>query len=210
METLLGQFSSEGPITVWKFCPLFKGVGWGMIFNVFVTNIYYIMFVAYSSYYMLVAFVNIGDQLPWEHCGGNSWSTAKCNADPYPDFTSMTLNSKTQILRSMMDRQCLERTLTRKNISTISSTDFDLLRTEFAACEKIYTSPEDEYWNRFVLGVHDSDGFNNMGTVVARNAVILFVVWLIVFYCCVRGIRSIVKDKMNMQLNFFSSKSVEL
>jgi hypothetical protein len=46
---------------------------------------------------------------------------------------------------------------------------------------------------RFVLGVHKSDGLDDLGPVVGRNAIILLLVWLMVFYCCVKGIRSLAK-----------------
>lgn len=193
LETFLGQFSSEGPITVWKFCPLLKGVGWAIVFNVLITNIYYVMFVAYSLYYMLVAFVNIGGSLPWEQCQVNSWSTDKCKSDAYPDFAAMSITEKTRVLLGMMDNQCMEETKLAKNISVINDNDYAMLRNEFTECEIQYRAPEDEYWNRFVLGVHESHGFDNLGSVVGRSAILLLLVWFIVFYCCIRGIRSIVK-----------------
>lgn len=194
LEMFLGQFSSEGPITVWKFCPMFKGVGWAVVFLTYVSNIYYILIVAYSFYYMLVSFVHIGGPLPWQECRDSDiWSTAKCRTDPYPDFESMTEYSRTRTLLGMLDNVCLEDTKNVKNISDVFSISFQTLKSEFSNCEIKYRSPEEEYWNRFVLGVHESNGLEDMGAVVGRNAVTLFIVWCIVFYCCLRGIRSIAK-----------------
>ncbi|WAR15014.1 SC6A7-like protein [Mya arenaria] len=142
LEMFLGQIASEGAISIWKICPLLKGVGWAMIFNLLMTNIYYSVIVMYSLFYMTVAFVNIGGPLPWQ-CA---------NTTEQPEL-----------------------------------------------CQNHSTS--EHYWNRFVLRVHgegdnvgrDPKGFDNLGAVVGRNCICLLFVWLFLFYCCLRGIRSIAK-----------------
>ncbi|XP_045163172.2 sodium-dependent proline transporter-like [Mercenaria mercenaria] len=194
LEMFLGQFASEGPIAVWKFCPLFKGVGWGIIFITFTTNIYYIVLVAYSLFYMLLSFVHIGGPLPWQECREeDAWSTDKCRTDPYPNFLDMTENDKVRTSINMMGTECLEKEKIKRNISDILALPFKYIQDEFSSCRIKYRSPEQEYWNRFVLGVHESGGLDDIGSVVGRNAVTLFIVWLVVFYCCLRGIRSIAK-----------------
>uniref|UniRef100_A0A8C5QGM4 Transporter n=1 Tax=Leptobrachium leishanense TaxID=445787 RepID=A0A8C5QGM4_9ANUR len=74
MELSLGQFSSLGPLAVWKISPLFKGVGMGMLFIVALVAIYYNMIIAYVLFYL---FASLTSSLPWEHCG-NWWNTDLC------------------------------------------------------------------------------------------------------------------------------------
>ncbi|CAH2276004.1 sodium-dependent proline transporter [Pelobates cultripes] len=74
MELSLGQFSSLGPLAVWRISPLFKGVGMGMLFIVALVAIYYNMIIAYVLFYL---FASLTSSLPWEHCG-NVWNTDLC------------------------------------------------------------------------------------------------------------------------------------
>ncbi|KAG7465193.1 hypothetical protein MATL_G00173690 [Megalops atlanticus] len=74
MELSLGQFSSLGPLAVWKISPFFKGVGVGTILIVSLVAIYYNMIIAYVLFYL---FASLSSDLPWEHCG-NWWNTERC------------------------------------------------------------------------------------------------------------------------------------
>uniref|UniRef100_A0A6I8P403 Transporter n=1 Tax=Ornithorhynchus anatinus TaxID=9258 RepID=A0A6I8P403_ORNAN len=74
MELSLGQFSSLGPLAVWKISPLFKGVGAGMLLIVSLVAIYYNMIIAYVLFYL---FASLTSDLPWQHCG-NWWNTELC------------------------------------------------------------------------------------------------------------------------------------
>ncbi|XP_045163173.2 sodium-dependent proline transporter-like [Mercenaria mercenaria] len=192
LEMFMGQFSSEGPITVWKFCPLFKGVGWAIIFNIFMTNVNYIVIVMYSFYYMLVAFVNIGGPLQWQECQ-KPWATSQCRNEPFPNYDTIGDESqKISTLQNFMDDSCIKRIRDTLN-GSVDPVLFSEFRAVYRSCEIMYHSPEEEYWNRFVLGVHESDGLDDLGPVVGRNALTLLLVWLMVFYCCVRGIRTLAK-----------------
>jgi SNF family Na+-dependent transporter len=71
LELSVGQFTSRGPVLSWVMVPLFKGVGVSMnIINHYV-NIYYIMIIAYSLYYLVLS-LNIN--LPWDKCNPN-WAS---------------------------------------------------------------------------------------------------------------------------------------
>ncbi|XP_006631949.2 sodium-dependent proline transporter isoform X1 [Lepisosteus oculatus] len=74
MELSLGQFSSLGPLAVWKISPFFKGAGVGMIVIVSLVAIYYNMIIAYVLFYL---FASLTSDLPWQHCG-NWWNTDRC------------------------------------------------------------------------------------------------------------------------------------
>nr|XP_027805107.1 sodium-dependent proline transporter [Marmota flaviventris] len=74
LELSLGQFSSLGPLAVWKISPLFKGAGAAMLLIVGLVAIYYNMIIAYVLFYL---FASLTSTLPWEHCG-NWWNTGRC------------------------------------------------------------------------------------------------------------------------------------
>uniref|UniRef100_A0A670IFF7 Transporter n=1 Tax=Podarcis muralis TaxID=64176 RepID=A0A670IFF7_PODMU len=74
MELSLGQFSSLGPLAVWKISPLFKGVGMATILIVCLVAIYYNMIIAYVLFYL---FASLTKNLPWQYCG-NWWNTDLC------------------------------------------------------------------------------------------------------------------------------------
>ena len=202
MEMLLGQFASEGPVTIWRFCPIFEGVGWAMLFNVFITNISYIVIVMYAMFYMLVAFVNIGQPLPWQQCDSNDvdkWNTRLCRVEPFPNFDALdTESSKIDAYIHLLKTTC--------NVTRTATMTFLEFKDIHKYCEIGYTSPEEEYWNRFVLESHESDGVNDLGAVSGRNVLALLLVWVIVFYCCMKGVRSLSKvRKGNVNRNVFSN-----
>ncbi|KAL8212065.1 UNVERIFIED_CONTAM: Sodium-dependent proline transporter [Gekko kuhli] len=74
MELSLGQFSSLGPLAVWKISPLFKGIGMATILIVSLVAIYYNMIIAYVLFYL---FASLTKNLPWQYCG-NWWNTDLC------------------------------------------------------------------------------------------------------------------------------------
>jgi len=201
LEMFLGQFSSEGPVTLWRFCPLFKGVGWSIVFVCFMINVYYIVAVTYAFYYMVVAFVNIGsERLPWQRCDTSplGWNTELCRSTPYPDLNGLSDRDKISAYMAtteygVMDATCVADMKSRLRINDLYSLTFNGFMANFSMCEKQFEFPEKEYLDRFVLEVHGSPDLNDLGGVVGRNALCLFFLWAFVFYCCLRGIRSIAK-----------------
>ncbi|XP_014447968.1 sodium- and chloride-dependent taurine transporter isoform X2 [Tupaia chinensis] len=78
LEIIIGQYTSEGGITCWeKICPLFSGIGYASIVIVSLLNIYYIIILAWATYYLFQSFQK---ELPWAHCN-HSWNTPQCMED---------------------------------------------------------------------------------------------------------------------------------
>lgn len=77
MELALGQYNREGAATVWKICPVFKGVGYTVIVIAFYVGFYYNVIIAWSLYYL---FSSMTTELPWLNCG-NPWNSENCT-DP--------------------------------------------------------------------------------------------------------------------------------
>lgn len=76
LEVGIGQFMSEGGISVWKMCPLFRGIGYAAISVCNLLNMYYIVIIAWALYYFVLSFQSV---LPWTTCG-NWWNTDACIA----------------------------------------------------------------------------------------------------------------------------------
>ncbi|NXT44978.1 SC6A7 protein, partial [Pelecanoides urinatrix] len=62
MELSLGQYGTAGPITVWKCCPLLKGVGVAMLIVSSLVSLYYNVIIAWAFYYLGSSFQS---PLPW-------------------------------------------------------------------------------------------------------------------------------------------------
>lgn len=78
LEVIIGQYTSEGGITCWeKICPLFSGIGYASIVIVSLLNVYYIVILAWATYYLFQSFQK---DLPWAHCN-HSWNTPQCMED---------------------------------------------------------------------------------------------------------------------------------
>ncbi|XP_077992189.1 sodium-dependent proline transporter-like [Glandiceps talaboti] len=77
MEVAWGQFCSEGPITAWEVCPLFRGVGYAMVVLTGLTSIYYNVIIAYTAFYLFASF---GTSVPWADCN-NVWNTESCSVN---------------------------------------------------------------------------------------------------------------------------------
>ncbi|GFQ99977.1 sodium-dependent proline transporter [Trichonephila clavata] len=72
MELSFGQYASLGPIAIFeRFCPLFSGLGYGMVIVSGTVMLYYNMIIAWTIFYM---FASWNSRLPWEHCAPE-WST---------------------------------------------------------------------------------------------------------------------------------------
>ncbi|XP_034972302.1 sodium-dependent proline transporter isoform X2 [Zootoca vivipara] len=62
MELSLGQYGAAGPITVWKCCPLLKGIGIGMLLVSSLVSLYYNIIIAWTFYYLGMS---LQSPLPW-------------------------------------------------------------------------------------------------------------------------------------------------
>ncbi|XP_059099449.1 sodium- and chloride-dependent creatine transporter 1-like [Tigriopus californicus] len=74
LEVGLGQFMSQGNISIWNICPIFKGIGIGSTVMTAMANIYYIVVFCWALHYFFACF---GSSLPWASCG-NPWNTVHC------------------------------------------------------------------------------------------------------------------------------------
>ncbi|XP_036188205.1 sodium- and chloride-dependent taurine transporter isoform X3 [Myotis myotis] len=92
LEVIIGQYTSEGGITCWeKICPLFSGIGYASIVIVSLLNVYYIIILAWATYYLFQSFQS---ELPWAHCN-HTWNTPYCMEDTMRKNKSLWLTLNT-------------------------------------------------------------------------------------------------------------------
>ncbi|XP_028823475.1 sodium-dependent proline transporter isoform X2 [Denticeps clupeoides] len=160
MELSLGQYGAAGPITVWKCCPLLKGIGIGMLCVSTLVCLYYNVIIAWTFYYLFSSFQM---PLPWSCdargnaalCGVRTASPCRCGFK----FSSDT------------------HTLSLLQNGTSMNTSHAL-------------SPTEVFWNERVLGVVHSSGLDDPGPVRWPLALCLLFAWIIIFFCMLKGIHS--------------------
>ena len=195
-ELSFGQFASQGPVTVWSVSPLFAGIGWAMVLISAMVCAYYNTIIMYSIYYMMVSFVTLDTQLPWAKCDPE-WSTDLCRADPYPNFATMTNETERvhEALR-LKNTECLTKLLPdlstayNETFLTYMSLNSSMLIDNTTTCDLKLKVPSEEYWERFVLRLHESDGFNDLGGISLKLAICLLLAWVVIFFCLMKGIKS--------------------
>ena len=87
LEVSVGQYLGVGGMSVvGQLCPILKGVGYSAIVMVFLENVYYIIIVAWTMFYIFNTFYSLGSGLPWSSCERGS-KYYKKNILYYSEFT---------------------------------------------------------------------------------------------------------------------------
>ncbi|XP_012264778.2 sodium- and chloride-dependent glycine transporter 1 isoform X2 [Athalia rosae] len=168
MELSLGQYASLGPVAAYKrFCPLLRGLGYGMVLVSSIVMLYYNLIIAWTLYYMFASVAGVG-VLPWGHCDP-AWSTPDCYT---PEAAENCARRNTTYYRG----NCL-------NYTQMSSIDLEDNSTTV-----VRKPPAEEYFNNHVLGL--SVGIEETGSIRPALAVCLFLAWVIVFLCLSKGVQS--------------------
>ncbi|XP_022650591.1 sodium- and chloride-dependent GABA transporter 1-like isoform X2 [Varroa destructor] len=102
MEVSIGQYLNTGGIGIWNLVPMFKGVGYASMTMIGLSNIYYIVLIAYTLYYFVASF---SSPLPWENCG-NDWNTITC-VSLRENRTSLNRTDGTSSVREYWDIKVL-------------------------------------------------------------------------------------------------------
>ncbi|ELK37574.1 Sodium- and chloride-dependent glycine transporter 2 [Myotis davidii] len=171
LEVSLGQFASQGPVSVWKAIPALQGCGIAMLIISVLIAIYYNVIICYTLFYLFASFVAV---LPWGSCN-NPWNTPDCK-----DKTRLLLDScvitdhpKIQIKNSTF---CMT---AYPNLTMINFT---------SQANKTFVSGSEEYFKYFVLKI--SAGIEYPGEIRWPLAFCLFLAWVIVYASLAKGIKS--------------------
>uniref|UniRef100_A0A1A9W1U1 Amino acid transporter transmembrane domain-containing protein n=1 Tax=Glossina brevipalpis TaxID=37001 RepID=A0A1A9W1U1_9MUSC len=81
IQTFLGQFSSSGIISVFRVAPIFKGIGYSILFHNLATLSYYAVL---ASIPLVYAANSLHTVIPWMSCD-NNWNSINCSTHSYYD-----------------------------------------------------------------------------------------------------------------------------
>uniref|UniRef100_A0ABD2XN74 Transporter n=1 Tax=Trichogramma kaykai TaxID=54128 RepID=A0ABD2XN74_9HYME len=169
MELSLGQYASLGPVAAYKrFCPLLRGLGYGMVLVSSVVMLYYNLIIAWTLFYMFASVAG-GGELPWSKCAPE-WSTRECF------MPEAALACASQNL-TYYNRECLNSTQIMAHNLTVESIAHIMRKP-----------PAEEYFNNHVLRL--SHGIQETGTISPKMAGCLLLAWIIVFLCLSKGVQS--------------------
>nr|AGY96958.1 high-affinity octopamine transporter protein 2A [Limulus polyphemus] len=103
MELVLGQYNRLGPISVWKICPLFKGVGYCAVMISWYVSFYYNVIIGWTVYFIYKSF---SSELPWMQCG-NEWNSELCWSGSL-NFSDTNATNRTSPAQEFFEREVLE------------------------------------------------------------------------------------------------------
>ncbi|XP_066999930.1 sodium- and chloride-dependent glycine transporter 1 [Anabrus simplex] len=166
MELSFGQYASLGPVAIYKkFCPLFRGLGYGMVIVSAIVMLYYNLIIAWTIFYMFASFNSV---LPWQNCDPE-WSTEYC------------------FLYEAADK-CAEQNGTYYLQVCYNYTEAITYNITHLAKDAERRPPAEEYFTNKVLGL--SSGIEVTGEIRFRMALCLLLAWIIVYLCLCKGVQS--------------------
>ncbi|XP_005105728.1 sodium- and chloride-dependent betaine transporter isoform X2 [Aplysia californica] len=211
LEVCLGQFSGISSMFVWRMCPLFKGVGYGMVIVSGMACIYYNAVLSWVIYYLVNSFYS---ELPWAHCG-NWWNTPTCvdssgansSLSSGDNNTFFNDNTSLPLLNGILDFHSLNSSsFSNDSLYHLWNSNFSVpfnesgLNASFLCnwnssfCEntedKVKTAAE-EFWQYNVL--RKTEGLEDLGGLQMHNAICLLVAWVLVCLCLIKGVKSLGK-----------------
>ncbi|XP_013776785.1 sodium- and chloride-dependent glycine transporter 2-like [Limulus polyphemus] len=191
MEVALGQFSSLGPMSVWRCFPLGRGIGAAMITISLLVAIYYNVIMGYCLYYMGQSFRS---DVPWSSCyewwgADNNTCYVRNGQDRCPvaiDKLARKYKSKFNASTKFALDGLINVTLSDKKSSAL------LPQREYYSalqnCTNATQTASEQFWERFVLNI--TGGIEDIGVIKWDLAACLFVSWMIVFLCLMKGVKS--------------------
>jgi len=173
MELALGQFSQLGPNKVFgKLAPVARGLGYGMLCVTMWVAVYYNVIIAWAFFY---TFASLNSSLAWAHCD-NWFNTADCYS---PDLAASC--GPDQLWHNA---SCLPTSLLCRDLDT-------------AACQAAQdavagarVSPAEEYFKRYMLLMEPDSSLDQLGGLNWRLVGCLFISWLVVLACLIKGVKS--------------------
>ncbi|KAL1440935.1 hypothetical protein MTO96_008982 [Rhipicephalus appendiculatus] len=163
MELALGQFSSLGPIAVWKCLPVAQGIGVAMVVMSLLVAIYYNVILCYTLYYLAQSFRSVL---------------------PMGRLLRVVGRRPGDVLRAIHDLVWLTSAVHGVNFSVPT----EAFQTIMANCSNATQTAAEQFWEKYVLDL--SPNIEEVGGIKWDLCLCLFVSWLIVFFCLIRGVSS--------------------
>ncbi|KAJ8022595.1 Sodium- and chloride-dependent glycine transporter 2 [Holothuria leucospilota] len=181
LEMALGQYSSQGIITVWNSLPLLRGIGFGIIIALSLSKMSSTLVTAYSFYYLFASFQKT---LPWVGCH-QDWNTVYCSElfEECLGSAGIIVNNGSCVPLDILTESQLE----EYNVKRISTNNFDLANyTDPYYGQRV--RPSEEYWSIRVR--KESSSMQETGGIVWEVALCLLLSWFTIFCCLVKGIKT--------------------
>ncbi|XP_067951396.1 sodium- and chloride-dependent glycine transporter 1-like [Watersipora subatra] len=186
LELSLGQFSSSGPVTCWKFSRLFSGIGWGMVVVSTLVGIYYNMIIGWAIYYLVASFLNLpSNQLIWNSCiEGDSSLYCEDWMQPF-DATNCTGPN----YEALSTGVCVYQNGSLNSLN--GELPLGLWNTTLAGENNIKVrAASEDYLHYRVWGRGYSSGLGDIGNLRWQLALCLLAAWLMVYFALLKGIKS--------------------
>nr|XP_034318381.1 sodium- and chloride-dependent glycine transporter 1 isoform X1 [Crassostrea gigas] len=167
LELALGQYAALGPSVVFdRLCPLFHGMGYGMISVSGIVSLYYTVIIAWCILYLFTSFTS---ELPWEKCHPE-WASEHCYSFKEADLCH-------QVPGQVYYKQvCYNATVSlERNLSLLAQ---NVTRHP----------PAQDFFERGVLD--QSNGIENIGVPQWKITLCLLCAWLMTFGALSRGVKS--------------------
>ncbi|CAG2220563.1 GLYT [Mytilus edulis] len=167
LEYSLGQFSSNGPISVWKICPLMKGLGYAMVITSAIFCIYFNVMMGYVLYFLYHSLTSV---LPWSTCD-NEWNTEFCYISKPSNTSTSNISSITGNNTGDLKMSSSEEFWSYKVLQIISGIeDMGNIRLELLLCLFIF-------W--FIVFLCLYKGIKVSGKIVYMTAIFPYIVLII-------------------------------
>ncbi|XP_076451670.1 sodium- and chloride-dependent glycine transporter 2-like isoform X2 [Babylonia areolata] len=169
LEMSVCQFSNLGPGRVWIVCPLFRGIGYGMVILTSVVSLYYNVIISWALYYLAMSF---SSTLPWASCQ-NWWNTQPCipvgAVDQTADRDNLTLAFSSPP-PSVSDVA---------NMTSVNITE-SVMKAESSVVQ---------FWSNHVLQDR-GHSIGDLGDLRWQLVLCLLAAWAVVFFCLFKDIKT--------------------
>lgn len=196
LETTLGQLLGRGMLSIWKVCPVLKGVGYSSLILLFWMNAYYIVVIGWSLNYF---FNSLQFEVPWSHCD-HGWNSYQCRSD---NDLQLLCNDyylhKNGSYENPIWPTKIDENITISHVGSLIQDEFyrlnmtmvelDIQTMDYCTDEMglNFTDPIREYWERHVL--RTSSGIENTGPINLEMILYLGLAWLICYWAMYKGIQ---------------------
>uniref|UniRef100_H2ZHX4 Transporter n=1 Tax=Ciona savignyi TaxID=51511 RepID=H2ZHX4_CIOSA len=188
LECALGQFSSLGPISVFKFSPILKGIGFCMVILNILVSIYYNVIITYTLFYF---FASLTPTLPWENCD-NWWNNPTHCSTKFVERCTLSLTEEQARNQSFPTLNITSFIYPETTVSNATQIATDLGVPVASICIDITktrgTNPSEEFWENYAL--QRSANIDETGTVITSLTLCLLLAWIVVYFSMIRGIKS--------------------
>lgn len=185
MEVALGQFTSLGPLSVWRCLPIAKGVGVAMVVVSLIVAVYYNVILAYTVFYMAQSFRS---ELPWVDC--HEW----WGADPETCYVRSKNVERCVMTGKNLIQEYMNSTNITSGIALLGADNMtvfvpeDVYTARYSNCTNATQTASQQFWERYVLNI--TGGIEELGVVRWDLSLCLLASWVVVFLCLMKGVKS--------------------